>query len=412
MNHWMNVKVSYGYRSSLVYFCLAAIFGLVLRLAFSVNLPDWISFPNVRHAHSHVALLGWLFAGYFLTITHVFDWKWGTFKSLFLGLQLTVAGMALTFPVTGYAALSIAVSGIHIMLSYIMIWRFWRASTQLTSGVISKYFLRASLVFLFLASLGVWSLGPLMMSSWKGTAVYYGAIQWYLHFMFNGWMIFALMAIAYRYLEKKEISFDIGYAKRAFSTLTLSTLLTFALAVTWSTPLDLMFYINSLGVILQLLALYLLWSSVRHVANQVLSQLPAQGRVLLKISIIALVLKIIIQTAVVFPFIAKISYTIKHFTVGFIHLLMLGCLSTFVLAYIRSELNYRFSQKAALLFIGAIIATELLLFGQGLLLWLGKGFISLYYHSMTLFSLLLAISILCITASLKTNSHEIGHKDA
>lgn len=412
MNHWMHVKLSHGYRFSLVYFCLAALFGLVLRLAFSVNLPDWISFPNVRHAHSHVALLGWLFAGYYLTITHVFSWKWDTFNRLFLALQLTVAGMALTFPVTGYAALSIAVSALHIVLSYVMIWRIWRASNQLQSGAISKNFLRASLVFLFLASLGVWSLGPLMMSSWKGTAVYYGAIQWYLHFMFNGWMIFALLAIAYRYLEKKEITYDLDYAKRAFGTLTLSTLLTFALAVTWSTPLDLMFYINSLGVTLQLLALYLLWLSVRHVANQVLSQLPAQGRLLLKISIIALVLKIIIQTAVVFPFIAKISYTIKHFTVGFIHLLMLGCLSTFVLAYIRSELNYRFSQKAALLFIGTIVVTEILLFSQGLLLWLGKGFIALYYHSMTLFSLLLAISILWITATLKTNTHEIGYQDS
>ncbi len=412
MSPSMNVKLSRGYQSSLLFFCLAALFGLILRLAFSINLPDWISFPNIRHAHSHVALLGWLFAGYFLTITHAFSWQWDAFYRLFLGLQLTVAGMALTFPVTGYAAISIAVSGIHIVLSYVMIWRLWRASTQLKSGAVSKYFLRASLVFLFLASLGVWSLGPLIMSSWKGTAVYYGAIQWYLHFMFNGWMIFALIAIAYRYLEKKEISYHVGYAKRAFGTLTLSTLLTFALAITWSTPLDLIFYINSLGVILQLFALFLLWFSVRHLAKQVLSNLPAQGRVLFKISIIALVLKIIIQTAVVFPFIAKISYTIKHFTVGFIHLLMLGCLSAFILAYIRSELNYRFNQKAALLFIAAIVATEILLFGQGLLLWLGKGFISLYYHSMTIFSLLLAIAILWITASLKTNSHEIGYKDA
>lgn len=409
MNHWMHVKLSHGYRSSLLFFCLAALFGLILRLAFSVNLPDWISFPNVRHAHSHVALLGWLFAGYFLTITHVFAWKWDSFKRLFLGLQLTVAGMALTFPVTGYAALSITVSGIHIILSYIMIWCLWRASAQLKSGTISKYFLRASLVFLFLASLGVWSLGPLMMSSWKGTAVYYGAIQWYLHFMFNGWMIFALIAIAYKYLEKTGLHYDYSYAKRAFVTLTLATLFTFALAVTWSTPLDLMFYINSLGVVLQVLALFLLWISVRNISRQALSTLPRQGRCLFKVSIITLVLKIIIQTAVVFPFIAKISYTIKHFTVGFIHLLMLGCLSAFILAYMRSELNFRFSQKAALLFIAAIVATEILLFGQGLLLWLGKGFISLYYHSMTLFSLLLASSILWITASLKTNSYEIGH---
>ena len=45
---------------SLMFLTLAATIGALLRLIFVVELP-WLVFKPWLHAHSHVAMLGWLF---------------------------------------------------------------------------------------------------------------------------------------------------------------------------------------------------------------------------------------------------------------------------------------------------------------------------------------------------------------
>ena len=369
-----------------------------MRLAFSIDLPEWFSFINVRHAHSHTALLGWLFAAFFLSIIHVWECSWVRYRWIFIALQVCVLGMTLTFPFTGYALGSIAFSTAHILLSYMMIWMLWQDS-KATNGL-SKWLLRSALIFLLVASFGTLSLGP-MMAAYKGTALYYGAIQWYLHFMFNGWMIYALLAVMFKVIEKRGITYSLQDGKKFFYLLTIATILTYALAVTWSTPHPIIFYINSLGVVLQLIALFYFVKLLKPISEKALKMLKPQARKLLFLSLAAFALKIIIQAAVVIPFIAMISYTIKNFVVGFIHLLMLGCLTLFVLSYIIQEVKLNVSKTGTFILLLGIVGTEILLFTQGLLFWIEKGFMGSYYELMTLFSLILTVGVIWITLSLK-----------
>jgi len=97
-----------------------------------------------------------------------------------------------------------------------------------------------------------------------------------------------------------------------------------------------------------------------------------------------------------FPLFASISYDLKsYFIIGYIHLVTLGFITPVLLAlYSRNKLiNESSTYKFGLYFyIIGFFLTELLLFGQGLLLWTGVTFLNLYFNlimfisSMFLFS--------------------------
>ena len=123
----------------------------------------------------------------------------------------------------------------------------------------SRLLLRSSLAFMVLSTFGVWSMGPLMAWGFKHSIWYHLAVQFFLHFQFNGWFIIALLALFFRWMEQKG-HLPSKIFKRWFYGLLLSaTFLTFALAVAWSEPHPLVFACNSIGVLLQLAALVLLF---------------------------------------------------------------------------------------------------------------------------------------------------------
>ncbi len=120
---------------------------------------------------------------------------------------------------------------------------------------------------------------------------------------------------------------------------------------------------------------------------------------LLLLGISCLLFKIIIQLAVAIPYVATISYTIHNYVIGFIHLIMLGSI-TFTAAAILLKNDLLPQNKLAksgwiILAIGFIV-TELLLFGQGTLLWMRKGFISYYYEILLGATLFLPLGLLTI----------------
>jgi hypothetical protein len=385
---------------SLVFFGIAAIIGLILRLAFSIDLPSWISYPYLKHAHSHIALLGWLFAGFLLAIIHVFNLDWDRLRNSFTGLQGMVLAMTISFPFTGYSFISTGFLGVHMILTYGVVFRIWQSIHKTEIGL-AELFLITSLVFVTIATSGTWALPIMVLSGLKGTVWYYGAIQFYLHFMFNGWFIFALLAIFIKYVKINNLPVDKRIGIATLYLLIIATLLTFALAVTWSNPASIIFYLNSLGVIVQLIALGFMLYLFREVGPKIAPLLQPISRVLLLISIFALLAKILIQTAVVLPSVAQISYTIKNFVVGFIHLLMLGCLTLFLFSYFKEQLKFYLDKVGLGFTLFGIITTELLIFLQGLWIWMEWGIWSAYYNLMTLASLILVIGVWIIIFNYK-----------
>src|SRR5690606_18743038 len=116
-------------RMALGYLVLVALLGLLLRWML-VEPVMWLNYRNILHAHSHVALLGWLYCAFFGALLYAYkpqtEKQRKSFKLQFWLTQASVQGMLLAFPVQGYGLFSITFSTMHILLTYWFAWSFWR----------------------------------------------------------------------------------------------------------------------------------------------------------------------------------------------------------------------------------------------------------------------------------------------
>ncbi|GAB4413878.1 MAG: hypothetical protein OHK0039_21230 [Bacteroidia bacterium] len=384
-------------RWALLNLFVAASLGVLLRFAFVQELL-WLKFRYVLHAHSHTAMLGWAYPALVALLVRSFlpdTTLHRAYSWLFWLGQVAVLGMLLSFPVQGYGPVSIACSTLHMLVSYGFAWQFGRDLRQAPPGP-ARWTARAALYWMVGASLGLWAMGPVIVLGLQGSTTYYMAVQFFLHFQFNGWYLFAVLAVLLRYLEDRGWSAPPRAWRRVALAGVPATLLTYALALTWANPDDWLFWLNGLGVLLQLLAFVLLWQTLRSAG----SLLPRQGwaGVYGYLAGGSLLGKVLIQTAVVVPAVATVAYTIRNLVVGFLHLILLGVLTHFIWAAGHHtgllDLDDRRARWGMALFTTGFVASELVIFLQGTMFWGNRGFLPFYYEGLFAISLLMPLGVL------------------
>lgn len=383
-------------------FLAAGILGLTMRYIFIGEVP-FLKYQNVMHTHSHIALMGWAFMLVSGGIIYFFNEELHLGKvirnTLFLN-TISVIGMTITFILQGYAFESIAFSTLHLVVAFyfgINVLRKLKSSQKSTS----HRFLRWSIYWYMLSSLGLLAIGPVSSMLGQLHPLYSGSIQFFLHFQFNGWFTFGALALVFKFIEDRD--HNVYFSTPIWIVLITSVLLTYLLSVTWSTPLDVLFYLNAAGVVLQGIA-------YGSILNQIIKHLKSIKfnfplvRTLIILGLGSLTIKVIIQMAVVIPFIAVISYTIHNYVVAFIHLIMLGSITFTIAALLVNESALPYNKTAiygwSILAFGFIL-TEFILFGQGTLLWIKFGFIPGYYEVLFGSSTLLPIGIALILLSFR-----------
>jgi hypothetical protein len=389
-------------------FLLAAFFGLILRFAFVVELP-WMDYRNFMHAHSHLAMLGWVFPILFLFLFNAFskpDPKTSKRINLFFWLmQGAILAMVISFSLSGYSSFSGAFSGFLGIISIILLWFLFRSYQG--SSNLSHKFLKAAIFFYLISSFSVWALPVLVNVGKAGTIPYYLTIQFFLHFQFNGWFVFSVFALILKDLEEKDVIFSKNLGNWFFWLLFISCIMTFALALSWATPMLPVFLLNSLGVLVQLVALILLTRIVLLKWSDFFKSYSGFPKYLFIFSMIAFYLKVMVQFMVWIPAVATAAYTVRNFVIGFFHLVFLGVVTLFVFAYGMEKKYFWRKEKLARIglwvFTLGVILSEIIIFSQGILFWGNMGFLPFYYKSLFLASCLLPIGLLILI---------VGHKKA
>lgn len=375
------------------FFFIASVFGLVMRSFHIWEIPV-LEYRNILHAHSHVAMLGWGFL--ILTGGMVFslvkkEEEIRKFRGLFIGAVISALGMLISFPVQGYGFVSIAFSTLHVLISYGFVYRLWRLlSLEKSSAGIRL--LRLSLVFLVISTFGLWALGPINAQLGKMHELSFMSIQWFLHFQLNGWFVLGVLGLIFLHFERSGYQFH--WPKYQEILLAGSVILTYALAVTWAEPSPLAFQINGLAVIIQLVAYsFLILGFFRGLRK--VEALPIV-RILLLSALVSLILKAALQAILVFPSIAVISYSIRMYVIGFLHLVLLGILSLGIsgLAVQKGWMADRPNTRTGWTFLlSGFALSEILLFAQGTLIWLQLGFMEDYHLYLFLASALFPIGL-------------------
>jgi len=389
---------------ALVNFLCAALLGTLLRFAF-VEEIRWIQYKNVLHAHSHVAMLGWVFLALYALLIHGYGTpaiqRSGFYRTLFWVIQISVIGMLVSFPIQGYGPISITFSTLHVLCAYLFVYRFWRDLSDHRD--VGGRFVRTALIFMVVSTCGLMCIGPMMAMGLRGSAVFYMAVQFYLHFQFNGWFLFAILGIFFGFLEANGISLPSVSLRRFYILLVVSCILTYALAVAWSQPYLSIFLLNSAGVVVQLMALLIFLTLIWPRRREILGLFARIPRLFISLACIAFIAKIVMQSVLVFPSIARAGYTIRNYVIGFMHLILLGVVTAFILAYSLQQKQLqsegRLAKVGLWLILVGFTASEALLFLQGTLFWAAMGFLPAYYVSLFCVSALIPLGVLCFLLS-------------
>lgn len=373
----------------------AALLGCVLRAMFVVELP-FIRFKALLHAHSHVAMLGWMFMAVVVLILRYSDASYtsGRVHRWLMAAQVAVVGMLMSFPLEGYGPFSITFSSMHLLLGYVLANHLWRATSNWHARG-SRALVRMALIYMAISTAGVWAVPVINANGLFGTEIYYWSIQFFLHFQFNGWLWFAALALWSRWAELQGASTPLdGTTVRLWG---VSVLLTYALAIAWSERHPAIYLINSIGVLLQLWAGWRTGNAIRHSQQRMHKDVPLWAWRCVTYALIGMGLKVVIQTAVAVPQVATLAFTIRNYVIGFIHLNMLGALSLMFFAMALLNGWWRSTRAGTrvglTLFTAGVFLTEALLFGQGSAWWLRWGTMPGYYGMLLGASVLIPIGV-------------------
>ena len=120
LNIRKNIKTEI--RWGFAYFVIVVCLGIFLRSAAVVDYPFGFTYRYIVHAHSHLAILGFVYTlllalliRTFVPFTAEIEKK---YKRLFYITQFSVLGMLFSFPFQGYGAVSISFSSVFIICSY------------------------------------------------------------------------------------------------------------------------------------------------------------------------------------------------------------------------------------------------------------------------------------------------------
>jgi hypothetical protein len=382
--------------ASLFGFLLAALAGLLLRYAFVVEVP--IDYMNIRHAHGHMAMLGWVYPALFALIGHFFlsekDLKGKKYRGLFWSGFLSALAMFVAFIVQGYGAYSLGFLTLHFLFFYAFCYHLWK-DTHSSNGH-SVTLLRAGILYGILATLGTWSMFILKELGMGNSVGYHMSSQVFLHFQLTGWFTFAALAIFFKQLEDRGAKAPSRTFRFFFWSLNLATVLTYALAVAWLSSHPLSYLVNGIGVLIQLAALIAFLSMLREMKED-LKEFPFSVRLLYVAALSAFILKVLFQSGLVVPHVAKMAHTIQHLVIGFIHLNVLGIISSFLLGSALSSGHLRITRTSmvtAYVFLLGVFLSELILFLQGLFFWMEIGFLPFYYRAIFYGSVFLPLGIL------------------
>lgn len=353
--------------------------------------PDGFVFNFWRHAHSHVAFLGWMFNGlvglalwfFPLQKRHTLHWI------LFAGLQVAVAGMLVTFPRQGYAAASITFSTLHILLALVLAidllvqWKPYHRTEQSHA----LHWLEWGIVFMVLSCVGPLALGPIMAKGLSGTIWYNLSIYWYLHFQYNAWFIMVLAGLALAWWHMQGGQLRDAPARKALFAAVAGCLLTYALSALWTQPPLWVHLAGMAGSALQLMALWWLFRAIVWPSGK-----GDLWSIIGWTAITALAVKVLLQALIHIPAFQALSGN-HHISIAFLHLVFLGIGTTGLLWLMarsgRMSSPGWLAAACTALFLAGFIVMELALVWPEL--WPGSGLF--LYRAWWLWGSALAVAV-------------------
>ncbi len=366
----MQYSIQKWIRIALFNLALIAFIGFVLRYKIAFSLP-FVDQKHLLQAHSHFAFSGWISHALMALMVSFLSEK-GLEKAFkkyhwLLVLNLVSAyGMLLCFPFQGYGLFSITFSTLSILTAYLFTLFFWKDLNRNKITETAGLWFKAALFFNALSSLGAFALSFMMANKIIHQNWYLAAIYFFLHFQYNGWFFFACGGLWFAKLRKMNLYFT--NEKLIFALFAFACIPTYFLCVLWLKMNLVVYLIIVLSAILQVIALYLLVKEIKRNIPHVKSTSLKIGSNLFALSLVAFTIKIVLQLLSTIPALNQLAYGFRPIVIGYLHLVLLGFITLFILAYATGIHVIQYNSRmvnGAIIFASGIIINEILLLFQG-----------------------------------------------
>lgn len=351
---------------------IVSLLGVTLRYKIAFSFP-YLDQKYLLHGHSHFAFAGWITQVLMvLLVQYLSQYKAGNvYKDYHWFLTancITAYGMLIFFPLQGYGLGSIIFSTLSIFVSYFFAIRYWKDLDNLPNKNTSHYWFKAALLFSVLSSIGAFSLAFMMATKTMHQTWYLAAVYFFLHFQYNGWFFFAGMGL---FVSKIEKIFSAGkQLKIIFWLFCLACIPAYFLSALWM-PIPVVIYLLVIAAaVAQVIAWFFLVKLMFKNKTTIKLVFNDKGRWLLLLAGLALTVKLLLQLGSTHPALSQLAFGFRPIVIGYLHLVLLGVITIFILGYIIS-MDFigrgKYFMPGIRIFIAGIIINEILLMLQGTL---------------------------------------------
>ncbi|HEY0656497.1 MAG TPA: hypothetical protein VGD65_25365 [Chryseosolibacter sp.] len=348
-----------SFRIPLLFLFIGSLLGVFLRWQF-IEPTRGINYSNFLHGHSHIMFLGWVFNALYLAFVfnHIEQHRQQFFKILFYVLQTLMVAMLISFPLQGYGFWSISFSTLHTLGAFVFAVNFIRQTSSVSS--LSMQCVRIALIFFLVSAAGPFSLGYLMANDLGATNWYNFSIYFYLHFQYNGFFFFGILALFISQLESREIQFNVNLARTSILLFTVACIPAYLLSTLWAKPGYAYNVAGSIAALLQLAGWVIFLKMVFDVASSLRNNFTSPSRSLLTLAPLALTAKFVLQILSAFPVIAQLAYELRPIVIAYLHLVLVGGISAFLFSWYMETSFIRAdrAKAATLVFIVSFIGME------------------------------------------------------
>ena len=349
---------------------IVSLLGVLLRYKIAFSFP-YFNQRFLLHGHSHFAFAGWLTQVLMVLLVQYLSRYQGEmvfkkYRFLLYANLITAYGMLIAFPLEGYAFWSICFSTLSIFVSYSFAIRYWKDLNRLSFKSTSQYWFKSALLFSVLSSLGAFSLAFMMAARIINEKWYLGAVYFFLHFQYNGWFFFAGMGLLISLVEK-----TIGATKSLrviFWLFCLACGPAYFLSALWMDIPQPVYWLVILAAVAQITGWIMFIRLLAKNQPAWKMDLAFNGRLLLLLSALAFTIKLLLQLGSTHPALSQLAFGFRPIVIGYLHLVLLGVITIFILGYIISVKLVdpgKFFQHGVWIFVSGIIINEILLMVQG-----------------------------------------------
>lgn len=363
INFWVKV--------ALFNLVVVALLGVLLRYKIAFSWP-WIQQKHLLHGHSHFAFAAWVgqmimtLIGFSLNERNQQQVSF-QFKSLLFWNSLVAFFMLFAFVYQGYGFISIFFSTWSTAINYVFCWRVWRNLNQNKSLTTGDYYIKASIIFNVLSSLGTMYLGYLMSNKINHAEMYLASVYYYLHFQYNGYFIFSCLGLFTYFLEAHQL--QVPREKIVFYLMAASLAPAYLLSIIWAKLPLYMYLILVLAAFTQLSAWFYWLLQIFRQSAFIKPHVSALNTFLWILVALAASLKFSLQGLSVLPSLSEYAFGFRPVVIAYLHLVLLGVVTLFLLGYALNKgyivLN-NWLPIGLFIFILGILLNELILMLQGM----------------------------------------------